>query len=287
MRDAKKRFVQKHPSLALLVFLLLLTALAFHYFWLVAAWFVPSRTASGAISISDEIAAASALFSALAFVAVIYTILLQRHDLVSQRADQDALQEQVTRQAFEGTFFQLLRLHNENVRSQSVELMYRGETFIGRRAFVAAAGELEEALAAYVRHQGPEPLDLSEINRINSKICETSFSDFGHYFRNLYHLIKFVDAARGIDTARYIAHTRAQLSQAEFVLLAANGLRKGGRSKFKPLIEKHSLLHDIRLNPTLEAVVTFYRKAALGVTEDLTVVDRQRDVIRLESGPWI
>jgi hypothetical protein len=256
-----------HPSIWLLVGLLIAAALVFRLFWLVADWFVPPHDVGQAPTASDKIAAASALFSAFAFVGLIYTILLQRHELRSQSEDQETLREQVTRQAFEGTFFQLLRLHNDNVRTQTAQVEPFGEVVSGRRAFVVAAAELEGRIANYLRSRSDGPLDLEEINHIYSAVCEAGPNEFGHYFRNLYHIVKYVDGAALSDGARYTAQIRAQLSQAEFVLLLANGLRRAGASKFKPYIEKYALLHEMRVSKHLQPLADQYRRVAFGVRE--------------------
>ena len=70
-------------------------------------------------------------------------------------------------------------------------------------------------------------------------------SELGHYFRMLYHIIKFIDASEINDKKRYTNFVRAQLSSYELVLLFYNGLSKFGREKFKPLIENYSLLKNM------------------------------------------
>jgi len=79
-------------------------------------------------------------------------------------------------------------------------------------------------------------------------------NDLGHYFRALYHLIKFVDESDFVDKSdiegrrRYTSIARAQLSIHELGLLFYNGVSSYG-DKFKPLIEKYGLLepfdHDL------------------------------------------
>lgn len=86
-------------------------------------------------------------------------------------------------------------------------------------------------------------------------IYKTKFEDnaiqhLWHYFRFTYHLIHFIDE-RFIDpdvAYRYVRMLRAELSDAEQQAIALNGLFFGTKSddrKFKPLIEKYALLHNI------------------------------------------
>src|SRR5690349_19771514 len=79
----------------------------------------------------DMFGAVNALFSGLAFVGFLYTILLQRADLKLQKHEHDlsrvemaaqreqlVLQNDTLRvQSFESTFFQLLRLQNDIVNA--------------------------------------------------------------------------------------------------------------------------------------------------------------------------
>ena len=85
--------------------------------------------------------------------------------------------------------------------------------------------------------------------------------ELGHYFRNLYHLFKYVNNCDVLkDTSdifkdkdneqttknkrRYTSMARAQLSQYELALLFYNGISDYGCEDFKPLIEKYGLLEN-------------------------------------------
>jgi hypothetical protein len=85
-------------------------------------------------------------------------------------------------------------------------------------------------------------------------------SDLGHYFRHLYHIVKFVDLnpffiqtsgntifLSGYD---YVKILRAQLSNSELIMLSLNGMTEQGFN-FHPLIEKYKLLKNINLEEKL------------------------------------
>jgi hypothetical protein len=82
-------------------------------------------------------------------------------------------------------------------------------------------------------------------------------SELGHYFRNLYHIVRFVDTQNFSHKFKdqYLSILRAQLSNYELVLLAYNGLHDYG-TKFRPMIENYKLLksinHETRLHPRYE-----------------------------------
>src|SRR6478609_2645720 len=72
----------------------------------------------------DMFGAVNALFSGLAFGGIIWTILLQRNELILQReesrmARQEAIDQNKTlsKQRFENTFFNMLNLQNEIVKN--------------------------------------------------------------------------------------------------------------------------------------------------------------------------
>lgn len=80
-------------------------------------------------------------------------------------------------------------------------------------------------------------------------------SDLGHFFRHLYHIVKFVDRnpyfdliidGRLMQRHDYIKILRAQLSNSELILLALNGLTKQGE-KFRGFIDKYELLINLNL----------------------------------------
>jgi hypothetical protein len=89
-------------------------------------------------------------------------------------------------------------------------------------------------------------------------------SDIGHFFRHLYHIVKFVDNNPYFETITkemmffnrkdYINILRAQLCNSEIALLAINGLTIQG-ANFKKYIEKYELL--VNLNFELDMPIEY------------------------------
>lgn len=77
---------------------------------------------------------------------------------------------------------------------------------------------------------------------------------YDHYFRHLYRIMTFIDESTFLDKDskyideryRYASILRATLSPYELVFLFYNGLSYNGNIKFKDLIEKYSLLNNLR-----------------------------------------
>jgi Putative phage abortive infection protein len=78
-------------------------------------------------------------------------------------------------------------------------------------------------------------------------------SDLGHYFRNLYHFVRFIENSQvdGDTKFMHLKILRAQLSIYEILLLAYNGLYYYGE-KFKPLIEEYELLKNLNFEINLD-----------------------------------
>lgn len=74
----------------------------------------------------------------------------------------------------------------------------------------------------------------------------------GHYFRNLYTLVSFVDENE-IDNRRdYTNIIRAQLSSCELLLLFYNCEVGIGRKKFKSLVEDYALIKNMPTDQLLD-----------------------------------
>jgi hypothetical protein len=202
----------------------------------------------------------NALFTAFAFGGLIYTAFLQRKELGYQREElkqtreelagqreQLRLQNETFRlQSFENTFFQLLTLHHQIVEALVLERDRHGqsEEYRGRYAFEEFYRLISISLSGVTNPPRSEAA-WSEIDQKYRDVYDKHQASFGHYFRNLYHIIKFVDQSSVPDKRRYASFARAQLSSYELVCLFYNCLSQNGVDKFKPLVEKYALLKNM------------------------------------------
>ena len=204
--------------------------------------------------VGDMFGVGNAVFSALALVGVIIAIYLQnkelglqRQELVltrtevkGQREQLQAQAETLKKQTLENTLFQLLRLHQEIL--QAVRL-YRGTERRGREAI---AGIAKEFLDGY--NESPDMESAGDQIRTAYKTFHHKFQSYiGHYFRNLYQILRFINdsQAREEDKKLYGRLVRAQLSSDELFLLFYNCLSEVGIEKFKPLVEKFEMLQHV------------------------------------------
>jgi hypothetical protein len=233
----------------------------------------------------DSFGTINSLFSGLALGGIIYTIFQQKKELKLQREEISKTREEfVTQnttlrlQRFENTFFNLLSLHHQIVNAIdldfdrvkrnddiAVRLMRKTEYEIislkGRDVFKHKFEILVDRLKS----------SKEDINKTYLNFYSTVQTDFGHYFRNLYRIIKMVDETEFVSLNeisyinfikvstkeeeynkinhsyryKYTSMLRAQLSDYELLWLFYNCLTDNGIEKFKPLIERYCLLKNM------------------------------------------
>ena len=239
--------------------LLILALAGWVLYALVASRFADSG-ASGA-QFGDMLGGFNALVTAFAFAALVFTVHLQRKELELQRRElrmtrrefrgqKEALQKQhavAEIQVFENTLFQLLRLHHDIVGAMR-EIAYNGTEMKGRDAFESLFGAVREKFFERAPNALSAAEDLATIRLVYKTAYDTRQRTFGHYFRNLYQIVKFVHLARVADKSRYMAFVRAQLSTTELACLFYNCLSSEGHEKFKPLVEQYALFKNLPVN---------------------------------------
>jgi hypothetical protein len=177
----------------------------------------------------------TASFWALAGVFLIFAAFMaQKKQLTLQ-------QKQFEQQSFENHFFQLLNVHHDIVDDLQFENSDEQGRNTAGRFWLWVRNTYYDKIHGQSIEQDTEALAVAAYEEIFDKQPKV----FGHYFRNLYHIIKFVDDSSIDDKKRYTSLVRAQLSSYEHILLHYNGLSEYGVKKFKPLIEQYALLENM------------------------------------------
>jgi hypothetical protein len=279
-----------HPVRSLLrwgIYVLLIVgvvALIVHTFPLIFEWLQGRFFKDADAKTGEVFDGVSAFFSAVAFGLLILTVLLQAHELSLQRRElQDTrmvLKQQADTlelQQFDSTFFNLLSLHNEIVRS--LVLINQPP-----RSHISQGLTIEVSSREPIRYEGHEVppvlvgLLLDKLHDAKYKHPEGSYTDLyteayrllflahrdllGHYFRNLYHVVKFVDRSKIKEKKRYTNFLRAQLSGSESELLFFNCKSEWGTG-FLELAIRYSLLEHLPLGDHFppELLLTYPREA--------------------------
>jgi hypothetical protein len=174
-----------------------------------------------------------------------------RLELSGQKEEMMEQNNTLRQQKFENTFFQLLSLFNSIVNSLDIRNRKTlAVTTSGRDCFVIFYKRLSNHLYSIIDSEGTgmkELINASIIETVEAydKLYSEDKSDMSHYFRTIYHIIKFIDTSNIENKKQYISIARAQLSSYEQILIFYNCLHENGNEKFKPLIEKYALFKNI------------------------------------------
>ena len=203
-------------------------------------------------SFGDSFGPINSIMAAIAAISAYGAYISQREELARVREQADVDRASVDRRDFEQTFFNLLKMFREIVSEIDVTAPYSADIKKGRDAFRIFVDEYVE----------PEAYPAN-IKQSYNKTYRTFQDDLGHYFRTLYHLLRFVDSGSVSDKHFYTRLIRASISEPEIEMIALNCLHGGGREKLKPFIEKYSMLHNISLTAAkkLQIISQFHRDA--------------------------
>lgn len=244
----------------------------------------------------DKFGAANALFSGLAFAGIIITLLLQRRDLSETRSAMGSerfdntffqllnLHIEITMrltakgrqgiEAFEAfaertktcdpdfyVFAALQKVSRDKVR---IIIDTKNVTAALYPEFTSAdITNLQESLTKGIgafENYLDDSIEMHEgkIVAAYTKCCMEHIDYFSHYFRNLYHILKFIDESKLIlDTEKkmYSKYVRSQLSDIELVCLFYNsispialpgrGNMELGYPKMQAYLKKFDILQNI------------------------------------------
>lgn len=187
-------------------------------------------------------------------------------------------------QQFETTFFNLLNNQREILNSLTGE--FRKTTFssfdeindidkmVKKKGdeYVSAV-----ALEIYNRFDGRfrtlsdyEDEDLNSIIAISKseieKIINEEFEivyynkkiQLGHYFRHMYHIIKYITESQIENKKKYIDLIQAQMSDDELYITLYNCISKYGSEKFLPLLDKYGFFENIFMRGELLRMHAIY-----------------------------
>lgn len=226
------------------------------------------------------------------FILVYLAFRLQNNQNENQQIEFDKQNKILSLQRFESSFFQLMSFHNEIVQALWVKYEYRNNYRVEERP--KPGGKEGETERVQINDKNVEESDkreyfstvylmmqhhLDEIRKNGKKlssemqnsiaykesvaienysiIYEKEQASLGHYFRNLYHVVKYIHSSELINETQkkhYAAILRAQLSAYEIVLLLYNCLVEDlGYPKFKYLVEKYDLLQNMNHKLLLDA----------------------------------
>lgn len=224
---------------------------------------------------------------------------LQRQELEDTRAEIRGQKEQLQaqnitmrRQVFESSFFALLGAYQDNIKLLDIR-SYKDHSVIrqGKDCFESFFNN--SVKSAFKRlSKGENGFTNSELNfRIEKILNQPEYTeltilrggvdnnatysyvyfflehqaDVGHYFRTVYHLIRFVDESDLLDLEKrqFCRILRAQMSTYELLLFFYNGISPYGYKKFWPLANKYSFFQNLDTDLLLDQSHVKYYQGAL------------------------
>lgn len=254
-------------------------------------YFNPTYRLTETALFGDSYGGLNALFSGLAFLGLIVSIRLQSKELadtrkeLSNQTEQFTLQVKATnKQMFENTFFQMLHLHNEIVDAVFIDdsgFMYmqtlemETQTISGRRAF-------NKLYSRYIV-TSERPQSFAEHY---DEFYDIYGDVLGHYFRNIYHILNFINNS-DIENPKFYANLlRAQMSSFELILLLVNCCSKYGTEKHKPLLEKYEFFEHVQpLQIPFPECYKLYSNEAYGT--NMNPYDYFETNGELKLGEWV
>jgi hypothetical protein len=193
-------------------------------------------------------------FGIATIILIARTYWLQKEQLIDTRQQLSNEKEQLSNtmkslqnQRFEDTFFRLLENHHRIVEAMAI-------VSAGHEKIVQAS-KRDCFKYIYINSFDIKVNTFKAFNPLTPKAvydsydsCQNEFKSLLHnYFRFIYHILKFVKNAEGIeDKMQYTNILRATLSPYELVFLFYNGIHEFGNEDFLPLMEEFSFLknHD-------------------------------------------
>lgn len=154
-------------------------------------------------------------------------------------------------QQFETTFFNLLE--QQQMLREQLGGVIGDNNFQGLSYLKRLREDLSDALSCLNYRMDEITIDnkvllKNVVNQLYLDFFLPNVSHLGHYFRHIYHILKYVDDTHISEGKGYVDILQAQLSNDELYLLAINGISNYGRRKMLPLMDKYSLLENLNAN---------------------------------------
>lgn len=177
------------------------------------------------------------------------------------------------KQKEEETFFHLLRFHIDLVGTLTFENndfdldtgAIQKKLIRGRNTFGEFYNVFKRFYSKYLEHLSDAGVDEENLK----SVIETSYNSFfteyryelGHYFRNIFNLLLFIDRVKDKDKHFFLSILFSQISVNEMSLIFFHGLTSENK-ELKLFIEKYALLQDIYQDDLIKLNLELYDDSA-------------------------
>lgn len=177
-----------------------------------------------------------------------------------------ALTEQraaVRRQMFLGTLTALLTRFQQTIEGTEYFVVGSepsGEDFFVEKVEATQRGqsaffEISQELRLYIEENIIDGMGVEEVIGLIVLLYPDFYRSYkdelGHFFRQFYHIIRYIDEEGGDECDRFMKIVRASLTNAQLLLVAYNCVAGEGRVKFARYIKQYSLLHNLSFEDDL------------------------------------
>lgn len=161
-----------------------------------------------------------------------------------------------TLQQFESTFFTLLQIQRDLLKSLNGEFITFGQG--NNFTSLTTTSEISDAFISAMAKQISERMELIDLDSLKTPeehknvinaIYDENYSgrkaELGHYFRHLYHIFKYAHESKILDKKKYIDIIQAQMSDDELYIAFYNGLSQYGNVRFFPLLDEYEFFENL------------------------------------------
>ncbi len=197
----------------------------------------------------------------------------QRQVMIEQNSQIKKQNETIELQTIENTFFQLINLHTQIVSSIDIDL-YKTDSngnnssiskLYGRDCFIEFYQIFKRVFNASMEKIWFDDLEGDTMKQLVSYSFRQFFDEYqatlGHYFRNIFIIISYVDGKEQLKQNFYVNLIKAQLSNFELNLLYFYGL-SDLNLEFKRLSEKYGMFNKVANDELIEITKDLYEASA-------------------------
>lgn len=224
----------------------------------------------------DYVGGVLGAFTGLVSVVFLYYTYKKQTEIFETQRNQTETQQ------FEQTFFHLL----DNFSMLRQQMNNKTEGTQGLAYIHSVRLLIEKDIDKICNQKGAfDDLNSLETRRKIEEVYDTAFitesDQLGHYFRSLYHLLKYIKehCPKDEDKKLYFDLVQAQMNTDELYLTCINGISNYGRKKLHPLLNDSSFLENLAIdeNESIRLLVYFYypktkRKNPNGVRKNVILV---------------
>lgn len=200
-------------------------------------------------------------------------LVTQTEAMISQSKELERQNDTLQKQKQEETFFHLLRFHIDLVETltfESNDIDVQSGKMVkslikGRNTFGDFYNVFKRFYSKYLEHLSDAGVDEDSLRGVIETSYTSFFGEFryelGHYFRNIFNLLLFIDRAQEEDKHFFLSILFSQISVNEMSLLFFHGLTSENK-ELKKYIEKYALMQDLYQDDLIKLNINLYDESA-------------------------